>query len=525
MKKAFLLFITLFISSFGSDNMEKAKTEGEKFAIENINKAKSEATKTHNVDDLKSEKDKGKEFDSSKIEGELRLKQVQVSEEGEFLRSRKVQGNRQKISENDSIYSDYDKVVKDPKTVLEVDTLETVEDIVYKEETCEEGGEPYPLVYRNTLVLDVEKIPAKKNVYYSCKNNRVNCPNHHNYKREYIIEEESWELKKEEWVVSDSALFEKSEEPECEFVSRKCLESGKKTIKGKEYERDCWVEELEFLCDPPEAKGCTQLLMKGCEEMARDCLQKQTDGSCSLWKKKYRCAVGGKRKTCSLGKDQNKPYCLDGSCFDSSYESDDGFMEAVSTLESMKEMKEDIESSGLEGDNIKVFKGDSRECAKNIAGALMYDCCRKMKGLATALNFTNCEDEEKDLAQRREQGKCHYVGRYKRKVIGLFTSSKKHVYCCFNSKLSRIIQEQGRKQLGLGWGAPKSPSCNGFSLNEIEKLDFSKLDLREYYSDLSKKVSMPSKEKQDFALGLKEGLDRFKDGVNKDMEDRKGKDL
>lgn len=34
--------------------------------------------------------------------------------------------------------------------------------------------------------------------------------------------------------------------------------------------------------------------------------------------------------------------------------------------------------------------------------------------------------------------------------------TKRDVYCCFQSKISRILQEQGRPQLGKTWGRPRS---------------------------------------------------------------------
>ena len=43
---------------------------------------------------------------------------------------------------------------------------------------------------------------------------------------------------------------------------------------------------------------------------------------------------------------------------------------------------------------------------------------------------------------------------------------------------------QGRPQIGLGWGEPKNPLCRGFTLDEIQRIDFSKLDLREVFEDL-----------------------------------------
>jgi conjugal transfer mating pair stabilization protein TraN len=65
---------------------------------------------------------------------------------------------------------------------------------------------------------------------------------------------------------------------------------------------------------------------------------------------------------------------------------------------------------------------------------------------------------------------------------------KKEGYCCFNSRLARIIQEQGRAQLGKSWGSAKSPECSGFTLAEFESLDFSQIDLTEFIREIQPKA-------------------------------------
>lgn len=61
------------------------------------------------------------------------------------------------------------------------------------------------------------------------------------------------------------------------------------------------------------------------------------------------------------------------------------------------------------------------------------------------------------------------------------------VKCCFSSKLARIIHQQGRPQLGLDFGTADEPNCRGFDAEEFQSLDFSKIDLSDYYDDLRKK--------------------------------------
>ncbi len=80
------------------------------------------------------------------------------------------------------------------------------------------------------------------------------------------------------------------------------------------------------------------------------------------------------------------------------------------------------------------------------------------------------------------------------------------VQCCFNSKLARIIHEEGRAQLKAfadGFGTPEAPDCRGFSAQEFQALDFSKIDLSEYYADVRKASDAAIQQ------SLEDGVERF----------------
>lgn len=104
------------------------------------------------------------------------------------------------------------------------------------------------------------------------------------------------------------------------------------------------------------------------------------------------------------------------------------------------------------------------------------------------MDMMGCEQSEQEAAIYKGSGYCHEIGSFcskKIKFIGCVERSKG--MCCFNSKLARILQEQGRVQMGKDWGSAKNPSCGGFSPNEFQSLDFSRIDLAEYYGDIKSK--------------------------------------
>lgn len=100
-----------------------------------------------------------------------------------------------------------------------------------------------------------------------------------------------------------------------------------------------------------------------------------------------------------------------------------------------------------------------------------------------------CEDDEFEMNAKRQLKNCAYVGSYcKTKVLGACIE-KREAYCCYNSPLSRIIQEQVRKanpQLGLSFGSTKHPTCDGLLISDIAELDWSKVDLSEWLAILEK---------------------------------------
>ena len=99
----------------------------------------------------------------------------------------------------------------------------------------------------------------------------------------------------------------------------------------------------------------------------------------------------------------------------------------------------------------------------------------------------DCEQAEQVLAMKRDNRLCHGVGSYcsaRVPIIGTCIETTES-YCCFNSRLARILNEQGRAQLGKGWGGPQSPDCSGFTIAQLQALDFSRMNLAEFYAEIA----------------------------------------
>lgn len=118
-------------------------------------------------------------------------------------------------------------------------------------------------------------------------------------------------------------------------------------------------------------------------------------------------------------------------------------------------------------------------------------------------SYVACPESEIKTSIKIDAGLCVYLGQYCSKDKRFIGCLRKHAgYCCFNSKLARIIHEQGRPQIaGFNWPPPTGrwswrgntrPNCDGFTEEEFKQLDFSKIDLSEFFDDILKNATIPS---------------------------------
>ena len=141
-----------------------------------------------------------------------------------------------------------------------------------------------------------------------------------------------------------------------------------------------------------------------------------------------------------------------------------------------------------------IFNGKGKECRTAGISTTFFNCCNTDPGSFLFIQNT-CGSGDAETVQAVGKGMCHYIGDYcqqKWPLIGCV--QRANTYCCFNSKLGRIIHEQGRTQLQQfgaagDWGGAESPNCRGFTPEEFQMLDFSRIDLSEYFGDIKTKAA------------------------------------
>ena len=164
-------------------------------------------------------------------------------------------------------------------------------------------------------------------------------------------------------------------------------------------------------------------------------------------------------------------WCVGGGCETVRPRSNTGFANATTRLN----MAIELGGEKFDRDDMRFFTGRRRACTIRLFG--LANCCRNdglLEGLA------GCSASERELARERHDGNTHYLGKRcaKKTFFGVCIRREK-VWCTFGSKLGRILQEQGRRQLGRGWG-----DCRGFTVAEIERIDFDRLDLSEFTGNM-----------------------------------------
>ncbi|EFJ8746167.1 TPA: conjugal transfer mating pair stabilization protein TraN [Klebsiella michiganensis] len=138
-----------------------------------------------------------------------------------------------------------------------------------------------------------------------------------------------------------------------------------------------------------------------------------------------------------------------------------------------------------------------------------------------------CTEDEFKLAVKKETKLAVFIDSWcQTKVLGQCIE-KRSSYCTFNSQIGRIIQEQGRQQLGLNWGNDsKNPDCRGLTLTEFGQIDFNKIDLSEWIGSLYEADLLPTADSVDLESITGQGnvlnidgtrqntLERFQSGVD-----------
>lgn len=271
-----------------------------------------------------------------------------------------------------------------------------------------------------------------------------------------------------------------------QLVSSTCLESGVKLINGFPLSQSCWnmqknYEFYELLTAP--SADCDALKAQGCVYKNSACLNKPRMGVCLEEQQNFTCFGVTAAQHVSLCGSQL--ICEDGNCSKEIGQTQDtnpeDFKRAAASTAVANELIKNIKP-----DSIEIFTGKRMTCEKRTGS----NCC-KDKGILNSVGLDGCTEDEKLLAYARQQGRVHTFNEYPRPSKGLLPLKVTVApFCVYPSKIARIIAEQGRPQLGfpLGDGKEKTTNCSGFSISQLEQLNFDSIDFNELYEEVLQKA-------------------------------------
>jgi Type-1V conjugative transfer system mating pair stabilisation len=280
----------------------------------------------------------------------------------------------------------------------------------------------------------------------------------------------------------------------CSDAVKTCVSSGARIVDGFSVTKDCWEWQYIKTCNYPSRDDCKNF--SHCYAAADlPCLLKDNYGACVNLHKEFSCKswepVTIDKEMVRTGLIEKEGMeklvckgipCIDGNCVDKSYLTDGDMMDSVSKLYAVSQMKGALDL------NFQLFAGFSQSCSKK-ATSYTNCCSTGLKGWGKNLG-AKCTKDEQDLIDKRHKNLCVYVGKQNKQTMGV-TTVVKHHYCCFGSLLNKIIQVEGRKQLGINFGSGGSTNCRGLTLAEIMSLDFDKMDFSEFFQDILKRMKIP----------------------------------
>ncbi len=257
---------------------------------------------------------------------------------------------------------------------------------------------------------------------------------------------------------------------------------GTKMINGVPTTTGCWEETDTYICEyaRPDTNNCTP--PSGCELMRQECLDGAVGSDqCRTFENVYQCKkevlVEETLSTC-----QTK-VCIGDMCIGQDDEGSSDLPDALAAMLIAQMAGEDYSK------NLTIFKGEPMRCRKAVLG--FRNCC-KDSGWGVDIGLTQCSAEEETLMIRQEAKATHYVGTYcsQKSFLGVCLE-KAMRYCSFDGTLARIVQEHGRPQINKGWGTPQNANCDGFSVEEFERLDLSDADFSDFTDDAMNKITNP----------------------------------
>ncbi|MDD7997499.1 type-F conjugative transfer system mating-pair stabilization protein TraN [Kosakonia radicincitans] len=257
------------------------------------------------------------------------------------------------------------------------------------------------------------------------------------------------------------------------------------TVDGKQYSQtnSCWAYTDSYVTATDSKGNCASLMSDpACTLSSHTCTTTES-GVCTHQSETYQCQKTYSSSGLVCG---GQYFCKTGDCSDTDGTGDSGFDTAVAKLAGLASAAEDVKNDQI---NVKAFTGQAMSCRKAFGG--FSNCC-KDSGWGQDTGLAACNSDEMALGKAKAKKVTVSVGdRCDHQVLGVCVQ-KSQVYCVFQGKLARIIQEQGRRdQLGINFGSGDSPDCSGITVPQLQMIKFDRINFADFFEDLMNNQKIP----------------------------------
>jgi|GEM_PF-5737664 len=383
---------------------------------------------------------------------------------------------------------DLDESLKEAEAGEGTDVVES-ENTQTLTKVCRRSGTSYTQSCKRERIVTLEVVPEQghhnppfcighwKNKWTGSKSYCGGCRG-----GEYVIDRsKSVKILSDDWVGCETEERLRDEgAAELEEVRAGPLENPR-MIQGEPMSGEIWEETRVYRIGTNTFDQCASLRALGCTDQGGRCVQTKAIAGgrtvCLEYEHTFQCPLGITK--IRSPKDLKLP-----TTETPSYEGNKNMAESLARIEALRQASQSLQTHGKTV--INIFKGEDKRCTTNFGGSFK-DCCKKGGGAGVKMGLaSNCTADEKQLSEWRGQGRCVFVGQRKKNDTFGMNLSKEYVYCCFPSKLARAIQQGARAQLGLGWGTAEKPDCRGVTPEELQRIDWGRLDLSDVLEDMAK---------------------------------------
>lgn len=292
-------------------------------------------------------------------------------------------------------------------------------------------------------------------------------------------------------------------DPACSlFSSNFGHDAGTQTFNELDVTRSWWIKNNSFDCTPPGLEDT-------CEEIAdQPICQRVGEGTCEAWNSLGDCIAQTETYRCegdaSFEASCEATVCVGDACVGMAPETTDSYAQSAAWLHFLDQLSdensctaedippegEEIESADCVGgtfdlghDEPEVFAGTHMRCTRGF-----YNCC-------DGDGEGQCSAAEERLASIRQAGAAiyNYKNCTRTILLGTICVEYSDYYCAYGSKFARVFQEQVDLQTGAQVNR-NAPRCPGLTIEQLEQIDVSSLDLSEVFGDMLEDAQEPVEE-------------------------------